>query len=417
MDLSNIPGTAYLNLQLDPSTEEGSITYQEIVDFAKGQLNLEGKQSQQSSNTQPNQKEVLLSVTGRSEGSTLTNEELLAGQSINAQVVLQLPATIGETQPKSIYLGENPETQALTEHFLRTSHSPGGSSSTVLLPLEARPENQGDFSRTEQSGLLNIRDIGSTQTTQADPVEPVVTPRSSINASPPKTQEEYGQRFSTDSRPSQLTGERSQENSNNQKLLTSFFSPDYLNQQIVKARQEGEQTLKEKLSAIQEKFDKQLQEKEASLKNRFEERCKQFELELIEQKVTFETQLNKETEERKRAITEGNQRELDHFIQEKQAHIQTIKNDFTQQQLQLEKGLKATQSSRARLEKDEAVLQSRIAELHKDEEEIDTRVKAQLEQDHKLCKRAVFEDFEKRVTEYEEELDRKFEEEQERRAG
>ena len=114
LDLSNIPGTADLNLQLDPSTEEGSITYQEIVDFAKGQLNLEEKQSQQSPNTQPNQKEVLLSVTGRSEGSTLTNEELLAGPSINAQLVLQLPATTGETQPKSIYLGENGETQALT---------------------------------------------------------------------------------------------------------------------------------------------------------------------------------------------------------------------------------------------------------------------------------------------------------------
>ena len=149
------------------------------------------------------------------------------------------------------------------------------------------------------------------------------------------------------------------------------------------------------------------------MKNRFEERCKQLELELIEQEVTFETQLNKETEERKRAITEGNQRKLDHFIQEKQTHIQTIKNDFTEQQLQLEKGLKAIQTSRARLEKDKAVLQDRSAELHKDQEEIDTSVKAQLEQDHKLRKRAVFEDFEKRVTEYEEELDRKFEEEQE----
>ena len=264
LDLSNIPGTADLNLQLDPSTEEGSITYQEIVDFAKNQLNLKGTLSQQSPNTHSEaaQKEVLLSVTGGSEGSTLTNKELLAGPSTNAQLVLQLPAKTGESQPKSIYLGENPETQSLTEHFLRTGHSPGGSSSTISLPLEARPENQGDFSRTEQSGLLNIRDIGSTHTTQTDPTESVVTPRSSITASPPKTQEEYGQRLSADSRPSLLTGERSQEStSSTQKLLTSVISPDYLNQQIVKARQEGEQRLKEKLSVIQEEFDKQLQER------------------------------------------------------------------------------------------------------------------------------------------------------------
>ena len=421
LDLSNIPGTEDLNLQLDPSTEIGTITYQEVVDFAKSQLNPEGTPLQQSPSTHSeaavtkhssNQKEVLLSVTGRSEGSTLTNEELLTGPSTNAQLILQLPSKTGETQPKSIYLGENSETQALTEHFLRTSHSPSGSSGTISLPSEARPKNQGDFSRTEQSGLLDIRSIGSTQTTQGDPIESVVTPRSSVTGSPPKTQEEYGQRFSVYSRSSQITSERSQE-----KLPISLFSPDYLHQQIIKARQEGEQRLREELGLIQEEFDKQLKEKEASLRNKFKERCKQLELEQIEQEVTFETQLNKETEERKRAIAEGNQRELENFIQDKQAHIQTIKNDFTQQQLQLEKGLEAIQTSRVRLEKDEPVLQNRIAELHKDQEEIDTRVKAQLKEDHKLRKRAVFKDFEKKVTDYEEELDRKFEEEQENLRG
>ena len=148
------------------------------------------------------------------------------------------------------------------------------------------------------------------------------------------------------------------------------------------------------------------------MKTKFEERCKQLELEQIEQEITFETQLQSESEERKRAITEENQRELDKFIQEKQAQIQTIKNDFTQQQLLLEKGFEAIETSRARLEKDERILQTRIAELHKEQEELDTRVNTQLEQDHKLRKRAVFEDFEKKVSEYEEELDRKLEEEQ-----
>ena len=81
--------------------------------------------------------------------------------------------------------------------------------------------------------------------------------------------------------------------------------------------------------------------------------------------------------------------------------------------MQLEEGLKAIQTNRAQLERDKAVLQGRIAELHKEQEEIDLRVKAQLEKDHKLCKRAIFEDFEKKVSEYEEELDQKLEEEQE----
>ena len=148
------------------------------------------------------------------------------------------------------------------------------------------------------------------------------------------------------------------------------------------------------------------------MKTTFEQRCKQLELEQIEQEVAFETKLQKETEERRRAITEAIQQELDQFIQEKQAQIQTIKNDFTQQRFQLEKGLEAIRTNRARLEEDEKVLQTRIAELHKEQEEIDTRVEAQLEQDHKLQKRAAFEDFEKKVSEYEEKLDRKLEEEQ-----
>ena len=78
----------------------------------------------------------------------------------------------------------------------------------------------------------------------------------------------------------------------------------------------------------------------------------------------------------------------------------------------MEKGLEAIQTNRARLEEDKKVLQTRIVELHKEQEEIDTRVKAQLEQDHKLRKRAVFEDFGKKVSKYEEELGRKLEEEQ-----
>ena len=121
------------------------------------------------------------------------------------QLVLQLPAKTVETQPRSIYLGENSDTQALTDHFLRASHSPGGSSSTTSIPSEARPENQGDFSRNfedsvtgKQSGRLNIKNIGSIQSThtQEDQTETLVTPRSNITGSPPQTQEEYGQRLS-----------------------------------------------------------------------------------------------------------------------------------------------------------------------------------------------------------------------------
>ena len=155
-------------------------------------------------NTHTNQKEVLLSVTGGSENSTLTKEELLAGPTANAQLVLQLPAKTGEKQPKNIYLGENSDTQALTDHFLRASHSPGGSSSTTSLPAESRPENQGDFSRTfetsarsGQSGLLNIRSMRSTPSAQDNQTETVVTPQSSPGGSTPRTQEEYRQRLST----------------------------------------------------------------------------------------------------------------------------------------------------------------------------------------------------------------------------
>ena len=126
LDLSSIPGSGNLNLQLDPSIGEGSINLQEPVDFTESQLNPEGASSQLSPNTVlgtaviTNQKEVLLSVTGGSEGSTLTKEELLAGPSANAQLVLQLPAKTGETQPRSIYLGENSDTQALTDHFSKS---------------------------------------------------------------------------------------------------------------------------------------------------------------------------------------------------------------------------------------------------------------------------------------------------------
>ena len=428
MDLSTIPGTGDLNLQLDPSTAEGSIKYQELADFAESQLNPEVTLSQQSPhthigtaviNTLTNQKEVLLSVTGGSENSTLTKEELLAGPTANAQLVLQLPAKTGETQPRNIYLGENSDTQALTDHFLRASHSPGGSSSTTSLPAESRPENQGDFSRTfetsarsGQSGLLNIRSIGSTPSAQDNQTETVVAPQSSPGGSTPRTQEEYGQRLSTgtSSYTSQSTKQLS---TNNQNIQTSLTDLDYLNQQIARAREEGEQNLKETLNKLQSDLDQKLKDKEASLKSRFEEKCKQLELEQIEQEITFETQLHKETEDRKRAVVEANQQELDLFIQAQQAQILTIKNDFNQQQLQLEEGLKAIQTNRAQLEKDETVLQDRIAKLHKEQEEIDLRVKAQLEKDHKLRKRAIFEDFEKKISEYEEELDQKLEEEQE----
>ena len=69
LDLSTIPGTGDLNLQLDPSTAEGSIKYQELADFAESQLNPEVTLSQQSPHTQigtavfntlTNQKEVYL---------------------------------------------------------------------------------------------------------------------------------------------------------------------------------------------------------------------------------------------------------------------------------------------------------------------------------------------------------------------
>ena len=376
------------------------------MDFAESQLNPEGDSSQPPPNTVlgtavintlMNQKEVLLSITGGSEGSTLTKEELLAGPTANAQLVLQLPAKSGEKQPRSIYLGENPDTQALTDHFLRASHSPRGSSGTTSLPLEARPENQGDFSRTfeasprgRQSDLLNIRSIGSTPSAQDNQTERVVTPQSSPSGSALRTQEEYAQRLSTgtNSYTSQSTKQLSKDSqlnsTNNQNIQTSLTNLDYLNQQIAKAREEGEQNLKETLSELQNDLDKQFKDKEVCLKTKFKERCKQLELEQIEQEITFETQLHKGIEERKRAIAEENQQELDCFIQEKQAQIQTIKNDFTQQQLQLERGLEAIQINQAQLEKDKAVLQNRIAELHKEQEEIDFRVKAQLEKDHKL---------------------------------
>ena len=93
LDLSSIPGSGNLNLQLDPSIGESNINLQELVDFAESPLNPEGTSSQLSHNTvlgtaaintRTNQKEVLLSVTGGSEGSTLTKEELLAGPSANA---------------------------------------------------------------------------------------------------------------------------------------------------------------------------------------------------------------------------------------------------------------------------------------------------------------------------------------------
>ena len=340
LDISSIPGSGNLNLQLNPSIGEGSINLQQLVDFAESQLNAEGASSQLSPNTVlgtavidtlSNQQEVLLSVPGRSEGSTLTKEELLTGPSANAQLILQLPAKTGETQPRNIYLGENSDTQALTDHFLRAGQSPGGSSSTTSIPSEARPENQGDFSRNfqdsvtgKQSGRLNIKNIGSTQSThtQEDQTETVVTPRSSITGSPPQTPEEYGQRLSegTTCFISQGTKQLSKGgHSNTQNLQTSLTDSNNLNQQIAEVREKGEQKLKETLSEIQRDFDTQDKDKETSLKNTFKQRCKQLELEQIEQEVAFETKLQKETEERKRAITEAIQQELDQFIQEKQA--------------------------------------------------------------------------------------------------
>ena len=359
MDLSTIPGTGDLNLQLDPSTAEGSISYQELADFADSQLNPEVTSSQQSPHTQigtaiinTNKQEVLLSVTGGSENSTLTKEELLAGPTANAQLVLQLPAKTGEKQPRNIYLGENSDTQALTDHFLRASHSPGGSSSTTSLPAESRPENQGDFSRTfetsarsGQSGLLNIRSIGSTPSAQDNQTETVVTPQSSPGGSILRTQEEYGQRLSTGT--SSYTSQNTKQlSTNNQNIQTSLIDLDYLNQQIAKAREEGEQNLKETSNKLQSDLDQEFKDKEASLKSKFEERCKQLELEQIEQEITFETQLHKETEDRKRAVVEANQQELDLFIQAQQAQIQTIKNDFNQQQLQLEEVLRLSRQTR-----------------------------------------------------------------------
>ena len=336
LDLSTIPGTGDLNLQLDPSTAEGSIKYQELADFAGSQLNPEVTLSQQSPHTQigtavinthTNQKEVLLSVTGGSENSTLTKEELLAGPTANAQLVLQLPAKTGEKQPRSIYLGENSDTQALTDHFLRASHSPGGSSSTMSLPAESRPENQGDFSRTfetsarsGQSGLLNIRSIRSTPSAQDNQTETVVTPQSSPGGSTLRTQEEYGQRLSTGT--SSYTSQNTKQlSTDNQNIQTSLIDLDYLNKHIAKAREEGEQNLKETLNKLQSDLDQKFKDKEASLKRKFEERCKQLELEQIEQEITFETQLHKETEDRKRALVEATQQELDLFIQAQQAQI------------------------------------------------------------------------------------------------
>ena len=285
LDLSTIPGTGDLNLQLDPSTAEGNINYIELADFAESQLNPEVTSSQQSPHTQigtavinTNKQEVLLSVTGVSENSTLTKEELLAGPTANTQLVLQLPAKTGETQPRSIYLGENSDTQALTDHFLRASHSPGGSSSTTSLPAESRPENQGDFSRTfetsaksGQSGLLNIRSIGSTPSTQDNQTETAVTPQSSPGGSTPRTQEEYGQRLSTgtSSYTSQSTKQLSKDSqlsTDNQNIQTSLIDLDYLIQQIAKAREEGERNLKETLNKLQGDLDQQFKDKEASLR-------------------------------------------------------------------------------------------------------------------------------------------------------
>ena len=148
------------------------------------------------------------------------------------------------------------------------------------------------------------------------------------------------------------------------------------------------------------------------MKTTFEQRCKQLELEQIEQEVAFETRLQKGTWRKGKGLSlKKFSKNLISLFKKNRPKSKQSKTTLPNSSFSWRKLLKLSKLTEARLEEDEKVLQTRIAELHKKQEEIDTRVKAQLEQDHKLRKRAVFEEFEKKVCEYEEELDRKLEEE------